>query len=61
VSLPGIDRAQADSLVAKAHQVCPYSNATRNNVDVGLTIVWDVIDCFGASPAVPPRIPALCP
>jgi lipoyl-dependent peroxiredoxin len=39
VSLPGIDRAQAESLVAKAHEVCPYSNATRNNVDVGLTIV----------------------
>ncbi|HWL83302.1 MAG TPA: organic hydroperoxide resistance protein [Roseomonas sp.] len=39
VSLPGIERAQAEALVQKAHQVCPYSNATRNNVDVGLTVV----------------------
>jgi lipoyl-dependent peroxiredoxin len=38
VSLPGIERAQAEALVQKAHQVCPYSNATRNNVDVGLTV-----------------------
>lgn len=38
VSLPGIERAQAEELVAKAHQVCPYSNATRGNVDVGLTV-----------------------
>lgn len=39
ISLPGIDRAIAEDLVAKAHQVCPYSNATRGNVDVGLTVV----------------------
>lgn len=38
VSLPGIDRADAERLVAAAHEVCPYSNATRNNVDVGLTV-----------------------
>ncbi|MDJ0389902.1 organic hydroperoxide resistance protein [Roseomonas sp. E05] len=38
ISLPGIERAKAEALVQKAHQVCPYSNATRNNVDVGLTI-----------------------
>lgn len=38
VTLPGLDRADAEKLVAAAHQVCPYSNATRNNVDVGLTI-----------------------
>ena len=38
VSLPGIERAQAQALVEKAHQVCPYSNATRGNVDVGLTV-----------------------
>ncbi|WP_426956205.1 organic hydroperoxide resistance protein [Muricoccus radiodurans] len=38
VSLPGIERAQAEALVQKAHQVCPYSNATRNNVNVGLTV-----------------------
>jgi len=39
VSLPGLDRAAAEGLVAKAHQVCPYSNATRNNIDVKLTVV----------------------
>ena len=38
ISLPGIDHAKAAALVAKAHQVCPYSNATRNNIDVQLTI-----------------------
>jgi Ohr subfamily peroxiredoxin len=39
VSLPGLERADAEALVAKAHQVCPYSNATRGNVDVRLTVV----------------------
>ena len=39
VSLPGVPREQAEQLVQKAHQVCPYSNATRNNVDVELTVV----------------------
>ena len=39
VALPGLDRAAAEDLVAKAHQVCPYSNATRGNVDVRLTVV----------------------
>ena len=39
VSLPGIDRAQAQRLVDAAHEICPYSNATRGNVDVGLTLV----------------------
>jgi len=38
VTLPGMDRAQAQELVDAAHQVCPYSNATRGNVDVGLTL-----------------------
>lgn len=38
VSLPGIDDPeQAKSIVAAAHEVCPYSNATRGNVDVTLT------------------------
>lgn len=36
-SLPGLDQTQADELVAQAHQVCPYSNATRGNVEVALT------------------------
>lgn len=39
VSLPGVDHAQAEALVHAAHQACPYSNATRNNVDVKLTVV----------------------
>jgi osmotically inducible protein OsmC len=39
VSLPGIPREQAEDLVAKAHLLCPYSNATRNNIDVKLTVV----------------------
>ncbi len=34
--LPGLDQAQADQLVEGAHQVCPYSKATRGNVDVTL-------------------------
>jgi osmotically inducible protein OsmC len=38
VSLPGIERDQAQKLVDAAHQICPYSNATRGNVDVGLTL-----------------------
>ena len=39
ISLPGLDRAEAEKLVAAAHIVCPYSNATRGNIDVTLTIV----------------------
>ncbi len=39
ISLPGLDREQAQALVDKAHIVCPYSNATRGNIDVTLTIV----------------------
>jgi Ohr subfamily peroxiredoxin len=38
ISLPGIDRAEAEALVAKAHGVCPYSNPTRNHVDVKLSV-----------------------
>ncbi|MCD2323580.1 organic hydroperoxide resistance protein [Sphingomonas sp. IC-56] len=38
VSLPGLARADAEKLVETAHQICPYSNATRNNVDVGLSV-----------------------
>lgn len=39
ISLPGMDRAKAQALVDEAHQVCPYSNATRGNVDVNLKLV----------------------
>ena len=39
ISLPGLAKDQAQSLVQQAHQVCPYSNATRGNVNVTLTLV----------------------
>ena len=39
VSLPGMERAAAQKLVDDAHQVCPYSNATRGNIDVTLNLV----------------------
>jgi len=38
VHLPGMERATAQALVEAAHQVCPYSNATRGNIDVTLTL-----------------------
>ena len=38
VTLPGVPHEQAEALVEKAHQVCPYSNATRNNVPVRLSV-----------------------
>lgn len=39
VSVPAAERADAEALVARAHEVCPYSNATRGNVDVALSVV----------------------
>ena len=39
IALPGLARNEAEALVEKAHQVCPYSNATRGNVDVQLSVV----------------------
>lgn len=39
ISLPGLARATAEDLVKKAHVVCPYSNATRGNIDVRLTVL----------------------
>lgn len=38
ITLPGVDKADAEKLAHAAHEVCPYSNATRNNVDVGITV-----------------------
>jgi osmotically inducible protein OsmC len=38
VSIPGMERAAAEKLVEDAHKVCPYSNATRGNIDVTLTV-----------------------
>jgi osmotically inducible protein OsmC len=37
VSLPGLDKDSAQRLLDAAHQVCPYSNATRGNIDVTIT------------------------
>ena len=39
VALPGLDKVTAQTLVDKAHEVCPYSNATRGNVDVKVVLV----------------------
>jgi lipoyl-dependent peroxiredoxin len=38
VSVPGMERAAAEKLVHDAHEVCPYSNATRGNIDVTFTV-----------------------
>ncbi|GAB3768450.1 organic hydroperoxide resistance protein [Spirosoma horti] len=38
VNVPGVEQAVAEELVEKAHQVCPYSNATRGNIPVTLTV-----------------------
>jgi osmotically inducible protein OsmC len=39
ISVPGLPREQVEALVQKAHIVCPYSNATRDNIDVNLVVV----------------------
>lgn len=39
VSLGDMDKSQAQALVDKAHQVCPYSNATRGNIEVEISII----------------------
>jgi osmotically inducible protein OsmC len=38
VTIPGMERAAAEALVEKAHAVCPYSNATRGNIEVTITV-----------------------
>jgi len=38
ITIPGLDRATAESLVAQAHVVCPYSHATKGNIPVTLTV-----------------------
>ena len=38
IALPGIERAVAEDLVARAHIVCPYSHATKGNLDVRLAV-----------------------
>jgi Ohr subfamily peroxiredoxin len=39
VSLPGVERAIAQALADEAHQICPYSKATRGNIDVTINLV----------------------
>jgi osmotically inducible protein OsmC len=39
VSLPGVERNAAKALVDEAHQICPYSKATRGNIDVTIKLV----------------------
>jgi Ohr subfamily peroxiredoxin len=39
--IPGVDQATAEELVQAAHQVCPYSNATRGNIDVTVDVSVD--------------------
>ncbi|MEM5404234.1 organic hydroperoxide resistance protein [Paraburkholderia sp. EG287A] len=39
VTLPGVDRETAQRIVETAHQICPYSKATRGNIDVTLSVV----------------------
>jgi len=38
ITIPGMERAAAEKIVEAAHKVCPYSNATRGNIDVTLTV-----------------------
>jgi Ohr subfamily peroxiredoxin len=39
VSLPGLDREVAQALIDAAHQTCPYSKATRGNIDVAIALI----------------------
>ena len=39
ITLPGLDEVEARTMIDRAHIVCPYSNATRDNIDVTLTLV----------------------
>ncbi|WP_294287674.1 organic hydroperoxide resistance protein [uncultured Chryseobacterium sp.] len=38
VNIPGVSQEEAQSLTEKAHEICPYSNATRNNIEVKLSV-----------------------
>lgn len=38
VSMPGVDRQVAEKIAARGHEICPYSNATRGNVDVSVVL-----------------------
>jgi osmotically inducible protein OsmC len=49
VNIPNVSQEQADALVEKAHEVCPYSNATRGNIDVNLTTTTLSAEEFAAA------------
>lgn len=38
VNIPGVSQEEAQSITEKAHEICPYSNATRNNIEVKLSV-----------------------
>jgi organic hydroperoxide reductase OsmC/OhrA len=38
VNIPGVSIEEAQALTEKAHEICPYSNATRNNIEVKLSV-----------------------
>src|SRR5262245_59036748 len=39
ISLPGVDRDTAQGLIEEAHEICPYSKATRGNIDVSISLI----------------------
>lgn len=39
IAIPGVEREEAEKLVAEAHEVCPYSHATKGNIDVTLNVL----------------------
>lgn len=48
VNLPGLDQQVAEALVEKAHQVCPYSNATRGNIEVKFDVTTEPAESAAA-------------
>jgi osmotically inducible protein OsmC len=48
-NLPGVDQAQAEDIVAQAHEICPYSRATRGNIEVTITVTT-------VADSVPPQV-----
>ena len=55
VSLPGLDRAEAEKLVRRAHRRCPYSNAVSGNIEVELFLDDERLDLDAASAASAPQ------
>ena len=53
VEIPGVDRNQAEEVVRAAHEVCPYSNATRGNIEVDLKVEVILVTARRAAPVHP--------